>query len=73
MLASLLMLFLVGFVSLVVLTVVLAVIGGMLSLAGVLLFKVAPVLLLGWVVLKLLDRGRPRGGLSAADRRWLDE
>jgi hypothetical protein len=73
-LATLLVFFIFGLVALVVLSVVLAVLGGMLSLAGVLLFKLVPLLLLGWFVVKIF-RGfnRPRDDLSAADRKWLDE
>ena len=41
------------------------------SLAAFLLFKVAPIMLVGWVVVKLLDR-RSSGRLSSADRRWLE-
>ena len=33
---------------------------------------VAPVLLIGWVVLKLVERSRGRKRISAADRKWLD-
>ncbi len=76
MIGSLLTFFFVGLVALVLAGVALSIVGVFISaalgLAGFLLFKVAPVLLVGWVVLKLLDRGRGKGELSAADRRWLD-
>ncbi len=66
----------VGLVTLIVAGVVLAVLGAIFSLtlglAGFLLFKVAPIMFLGWLVLKILDRGRRRK-LSAADRKWLEE
>ena len=75
MIGSLLTFFAVGLVTLVVAGVALAVLGTVLSLglglAAFLLFKVAPILLVGWVVLKVMDRKRG-GSLSAADRRWLE-
>ena len=76
MLGTLLTLFAVGLVSLVVIGIVLSVVGAVFSIglgiASVLLFKVAPVILVGWVVLKLIEKGRSSGSLSAADRRWLE-
>lgn len=77
MLGSLLTFFAVGLITLVVagvvLTVVGAVIGTALGLASFLLFKVAPVLLIGWVVVKVIQRKkRGSGYLSAEDRRWLE-
>ena len=76
MLGSLLTFFMVGLVTLVVAGVALSIIGAVFSLtiglAAFLLFKVAPILLVGWVVLKLIDKGRNRGALSDADRRWLE-
>jgi len=75
MIGSLLTFFAVGLVTLVVAGVALAVLGTVLSLglglAAFLLFKVAPILFVGWVVLKVMDRKRG-GSLSAADRRWLE-
>ena len=76
MLGSLLTFFAVGLATILVASVVLSVVGVVFSLtlglASFLLFKVAPVLLVGWVVVKLLDRGRKRDSLSEADRRWLE-
>ncbi|GEM_PF-378096 len=83
MLGTLLTFFAVGLITLVVVGIVLSVVGIVLSvvgsafslvfgLAGFLLFKVAPILLVGWVVLKLLDRRRGRGELTASDRDWLE-
>jgi threonine/homoserine/homoserine lactone efflux protein len=76
MIGTLLTFFAVGIVALVAISIVLAVVGTVFSLAfGVvsfLLFKVAPILLLGWVVLKVLDRGKKPGELSASDREWLE-
>lgn len=75
MISALLTFFAVGFVTLVVAGIVLAIVGSVIglvgSLVGFLLFKIAPVLLVGWVVLKLIDR-RNTSRLSAADRRWLE-
>ncbi len=77
MLGTFLTLFFVGFVTLIALGLVLAVVGTVFSLAfgaaTFLLFKVAPILLVGWLVLKLFDRKKRSGELSAADRRWLEE
>jgi hypothetical protein len=76
MLGTLLTLFAVGLGTILVLGVLLSVIGTVLSvtfgLGAFLLFKVAPILLVGWVVLKLIDRKSGNDQLSAADRRWLE-
>lgn len=76
MLGSLLTLLVFGFVGLIALSVVLAVVGAVFGLAfglvGFLLFKVAPVVLVGWLVLKLIGRSRGRRRISSADQRWLD-
>ncbi|MDX1646103.1 MAG: hypothetical protein R3304_03070 [Longimicrobiales bacterium] len=76
MLGSLLTFFAVGLVTILVASVVLSVVGVIFSLtlglASFLLFKVAPILLVGWVVVKLLDRSRNRDSLTEADRRWLE-
>lgn len=76
MIGSLLTFFAVGLVTILVAGVVLSVVGVVFSLtlglASFLLFKVAPILLVGWVVVKLLEKGRGGDSLSAADRRWLD-
>ncbi len=75
MIGTLLTFFAVGLVTLVVAGIALSIVGTVLSLglglAGFLLFKVAPILLIGWVVLKVIDKRRG-GSLSAADRRWLE-
>jgi hypothetical protein len=76
MIGSLLTLLVAGVVGIFALSIVLAIAGALLSitfgLIGFLLFKVAPVLLVGWVVLKLIDKSRGRRRISAADQRWLD-
>jgi len=67
----------VGLITLIASVVVLAVLGTVFSLtfglASFLLFKVAPIMFLGWVVLKLFDRARGKRRLTAEDRKWLDE
>ena len=75
MIGSMLTFFAVGLLTLMVAGVVFAIAGTVigigLSLASFLLFKVAPVMFLGWVVLRIMDR-KGRNELSAADRRWLE-
>lgn len=74
MLSSLLTFLLVGFVALVVAGVALSVVGAVfglaIGLAGFLLFKVAPIVLIGYIVVRLLSPRRKR--LSAEDQRWLE-
>ena len=75
MLGSLLTFFAVGLATIIVAGVVLSVVGAAIglmgSLAAFLLFKVAPIMLVGWVVLKIVDRKSDKQ-LSASDRRWLE-
>lgn len=78
MIGSLLTFFAVGFVTLIVLGFVLSIVGAVFSLAlgaaGLVLFKIAPIVFVGWLVLKLVDRSKGGDGhLSASDRRWLEE
>jgi hypothetical protein len=77
MIGSLLTFLAVGLATLIVAGIVLSILGTVLSigfgLATFLLFKVAPILLVGWVVLKVIDRRKGSESLSAADRRWLEE
>jgi hypothetical protein len=74
MLSSLVTFFLVGLVAVLVLGVVLSVVGAVfglaLGLAGFLLFKVAPIVLVGYIAVRLLSPRKKR--LSDADRRWLE-
>ncbi len=76
MIGTMLTFFAVGLATLIVAGIVLSILGTVLSigfgLATFLLFKVAPVLLLGWVVLKVIDKRSGGGTLSASDRRWLE-
>lgn len=78
MLMALLTLFALGVAAVVMVGVVLTLVGVVLSLtlglAGFLIFKVAPIMLIGYLVLKLFERTRPAPqGISSADQRWLDE
>jgi hypothetical protein len=77
MFTALLTFFFIGLAALLAVTVVAAMIGLVVSVilgvVGILLFKVLPLLLIGWVIVKLVQRSSRRGSLSAADRRWLDE
>lgn len=74
MLATLLSFLIVGIIAIVVVSVVLAVVGAVLGLAfglvAFLLFKIAPVLLVGYLVFRLLAPRKRR--LSKADREWLE-
>ena len=76
MIGSLLTFFAVGLITIVLAGVVLAVLGMVLSvglgLASFLLLKVGPILLVGWIVVKLFERRRRKDYLSDADRRWLE-
>jgi hypothetical protein len=72
MLGSLLTFFLVGLVTLIVAGIVLSVVGMAMGLASFLLFKVASFLLVGWVVVKVIEKTRGGGKLSDADRKWLN-
>lgn len=66
----------VGLVTLIAAGVVLSIVGTLFSLtfglASFLLFKVAPIMFVGWVVLKLIDRASGKRRLSAEDRKWLE-
>lgn len=76
MLSALLTLLVLGIAGLIVISIVMAMVGVLFSVAfgvvGFLVFKVAPLLLIGWCVLKLVERRRGPKRLSAADQRWLD-
>jgi hypothetical protein len=71
MLASLLKLFIVGIVALVGIGVALALVGAMVGLAFTLVFKVAPLLLVGYLILRFVVP-KPKQ-ISSADRQWLEE
>ena len=76
MIGTLLTFFAVGLVTLLVAGVVLWVVGTLFSLtfglALFLLFKVAPVLLVGWIAVKVFEKVTGGGSLSASDRKWLE-
>ena len=67
----------VGLVTLIAAGLVISVIGAVLGLtmgiAQFLLFKVAPVMFVGWLALKLFDKARGRRQISASDQKWLDD
>lgn len=60
MIESLLILFVVGIVGLVLLAVLGAVFHVFVGLVGLILFKVVPILLLGWLILKFLAPRKPK-------------
>jgi predicted membrane channel-forming protein YqfA (hemolysin III family) len=76
MIGSLLTFFAVGLATIIVAGLVLGVVGVVFSLtfglATFLLFKVAPILLVGWVVVKVFEKARGKDSLTEADRRWLE-
>lgn len=76
MIGTLLTFLAVGLVTLIVAGIVLSIVGAVFSLtfglATFLLFKVAPILLVGWIVMKIVEKARGRGSISAADRKWLE-
>ena len=76
MIGTLLTFFAVGLVTLIVAGIVLSIVGTGFSLtfglAAFLLFQVAPVLLIGWIMVKVFEKVRGGDSLSAADRKWLE-
>jgi archaellum biogenesis protein FlaJ (TadC family) len=76
MIGTLLTFFAVGLLTLIVAGVVLSIVGVVFSLtfglAMFLLTKVAPILLVGWIVLKVVEKVRGKSSLSSADRKWLE-
>jgi archaellum biogenesis protein FlaJ (TadC family) len=77
MIGPLLTFFAMGLVTLIVAWLVLMVVGAVFSLtfglAMFLLTKVAPIMLVGWVVLKVFQKVRRSDSLSEADRKWLED
>jgi len=67
----------VGLVTLIAAGVVISLVGAVLGLtfglAQFLLFKVAPIMFVGWLGLKLFDKVRGKRRISVSDQRWLDE
>jgi len=76
MIGTILTFFAVGLVTLIVAGIVLSILGAVFSLtfglATFLLFKVAPIMLVGWIVLKIFQKVRKSDSLSEADRKWLE-
>jgi archaellum biogenesis protein FlaJ (TadC family) len=76
MIGTILTFFAVGLVALIVAGIVLSVIAAVFSLtfglATFLLFKVAPIMLVGWIVMKVFQKVRRSDSLSDADRKWLE-
>lgn len=70
MISTLLSLFLIGIVALVALSIIATVLGIAVGIAGFLLFKVAPIVLIGYLVMRFLVP-RPKR-LSSEDREWLE-
>jgi hypothetical protein len=66
MISTLLTLFIVGIAALVVLSVV----GAVLGLAVGLLFKLLPILIIGYIVMRVIAP-KPKQ-LSAEDKKWLE-
>ncbi len=77
MIATLLTFFAVGVGTLVLAGLVFSLLGALFSLsfglAKLLLFKIAPVMLVGWVILKLVERARNRSLGNSTDRHWLED
>lgn len=69
MLSTLLTLFIVGLVAIVVVGIALSLVGALVGLAFTLLFKVAPILLVGYIVLRLIA---PKKKVSSEDEEWLE-
>ena len=76
MIGTLLTFFAVGLITLIVAGIVLSIVGTIFSLtfglAMFLLTKVAPILLVGWIVMKVVQKVRGKDSLTAADRKWLE-
>ncbi|CAN5797546.1 hypothetical protein BH23GEM3_BH23GEM3_02050 [soil metagenome] len=75
MFTTLLGLLLFAIVGLIVFTLVLALIGlaiGVVFGTLALLIKAIPFLLVGWLILKLVQRTSTCESIRATDRKWLD-
>ncbi|CAN5747462.1 hypothetical protein BH23GEM9_BH23GEM9_11450 [soil metagenome] len=70
MISTLLTLFIVGIVAMIVIGVALSLIGVLVGVAFALLFKIVPILLVGYIVIRLLAP-KPKK-LSAEEREWLE-
>ena len=76
MVGTLLTFFAVALVTLIMAGIVLSILGTVFSLTfglvTFLLFKVAPVALVGWIIMKVIQKVRGGGSISTADRKWLE-
>jgi archaellum biogenesis protein FlaJ (TadC family) len=76
MVGTLLTFFAVALVTLIMAGIVLSILGTVFSLTfglvTFLLFKVAPLALVGWIVMKVIQKVRGGGSISTADRKWLE-
>ena len=76
MIGSLLTFFAAALITLVVAGIVLSVVSIVFSLTfglvSFLLFKVAPILLVGWIVVKVFQKVSGGSSLSDSDRKWLE-
>ncbi len=76
MIGSLLTFFAAALITLVVAGVVLGIVSVVFSLTfglvSFLLFKVAPILFVGWIAVKVFEKLRGGSSLSDADRKWLN-
>jgi hypothetical protein len=70
MLSSLLTMLIVGFVALIVIGIVLSLVGALVGLAFTLIFKIAPILLIGYLVIRFFAPKQKK--LSAEDQEWLE-
>jgi hypothetical protein len=62
-----------GVAGIIALGVVLTVVGLAVGLAAFLLFKVVPILLVGWLVMKLISPKKEKvPEISESDRKWLE-
>jgi hypothetical protein len=68
MISSLLTLLIVGIAAIFVIGIVLSLLGVVVSLAFVLLFKVLPILIVGYLVIRFLV---PKKKASTEDEEWL--
>ena len=62
---------LIVLVAIGLLFALLSALGAAITLGSILLFKVAPLALLGWIAYKLVRNWKPRGQITASDEAWL--
>jgi hypothetical protein len=71
MISSLLTFLVIGFLAVVVLGVTMTALGMAIGLASFLLFKVAPLVAIGWLAIKLFGPKKTKQ-ISDEDRKWLE-